>query len=193
MRAPASHCGLFGIRPTHGRVSIAAAPTLAPTVAVKTTATVGAGVGGGDAAHSAGDAGRELGDRDLGVAVIEYKLIAELHEVYGLRAGGAVRERATVCGPPMDPAARYRRDEAVHARCRARHQHETRAAPAACEGHLRNLPTLTPFMVGAAIGAVMNRRDTRRLAERVRSDLAWSTSRPGACWAGPASGRLSSR
>jgi hypothetical protein len=26
-------------------------------------------------------------------------------------------------------------------------------------------------MVGAAVGAVMNRRDTRRLAERIRKDL----------------------
>ncbi|MEU2051442.1 hypothetical protein ABZ757_39445, partial [Streptomyces albidoflavus] len=30
---------------------------------------------------------------------------------------------------------------------------------------------LVPFLVGAAVGAVMNRRDTRKLAERVRQDL----------------------
>ena len=36
---------------------------------------------------------------------------------------------------------------------------------------VRNLPNLTPFMIGAAVGAVMNRRDTRKLAERVRADL----------------------
>ncbi len=28
-----------------------------------------------------------------------------------------------------------------------------------------------PFMVGAAVGAVLNRRDTRRLAARIRADL----------------------
>jgi hypothetical protein len=28
-----------------------------------------------------------------------------------------------------------------------------------------------PFLVGAAVGAVMNGQDTRRLADRVRSDL----------------------
>jgi hypothetical protein len=28
-----------------------------------------------------------------------------------------------------------------------------------------------PFMVGAAIGALMNRRDTKKLAEKVRADL----------------------
>ncbi len=31
VRAPASHCGLFGIRPTHGRVSLAGALDLAPS------------------------------------------------------------------------------------------------------------------------------------------------------------------
>ena len=31
VRGPASHCGLFGIRPTHGRVSLAGAHDLAPT------------------------------------------------------------------------------------------------------------------------------------------------------------------
>jgi hypothetical protein len=33
------------------------------------------------------------------------------------------------------------------------------------------MPNLMPFLVGAAVGAVMNRRETRRLADRVRTDL----------------------
>lgn len=36
---------------------------------------------------------------------------------------------------------------------------------------VRNLPNLTPFLVGAAVGAVVNRRETRKLADRVRADL----------------------
>ena len=36
---------------------------------------------------------------------------------------------------------------------------------------VRNLPNLTPFMVGAAVGAVLNRRDTKKLAGHVREDL----------------------
>ncbi len=36
---------------------------------------------------------------------------------------------------------------------------------------VRNLPNLMPFLVGAAVGAVMNRRDTRKLATRIRDDL----------------------
>ena len=36
---------------------------------------------------------------------------------------------------------------------------------------LRNLPSLTPFMIGAAVGMFMNRRDTGNLAEKIRKDL----------------------
>lgn len=36
---------------------------------------------------------------------------------------------------------------------------------------VRNLPNLMPFMVGAAVGAVMNRRDTKKLANHIRKDL----------------------
>jgi hypothetical protein len=36
---------------------------------------------------------------------------------------------------------------------------------------VRNLPNLMPFLVGAAVGAAINRRDTRKLAARVRADL----------------------
>lgn len=35
----------------------------------------------------------------------------------------------------------------------------------------RNMPVLAPFMVGAAVGAAMNRRDTKKLARKVRKDL----------------------
>ncbi|GAA3036723.1 hypothetical protein GCM10020229_55110 [Kitasatospora albolonga] len=37
---------------------------------------------------------------------------------------------------------------------------------------LRKLPSLTPLLIGAGLGATMNRRDTRRLADQVRADLA---------------------
>lgn len=36
---------------------------------------------------------------------------------------------------------------------------------------LRNLPNLIPFMIGASVGAFMNRRDTWKLADKVRKDL----------------------
>lgn len=36
---------------------------------------------------------------------------------------------------------------------------------------VRKIPMLTPFMVGAAIGALLNHYDTTRLARRIRADL----------------------
>ncbi len=36
---------------------------------------------------------------------------------------------------------------------------------------VRDLPNLMPFLVGAAVGALMNRRDTKKLAGKVRTDL----------------------
>lgn len=35
----------------------------------------------------------------------------------------------------------------------------------------KHSPALTPFLIGASVGALPNRRDTRRLAEHVRRDL----------------------
>ncbi len=36
---------------------------------------------------------------------------------------------------------------------------------------LRRLPSLAPMLVGAGAGAMINRRDTRKLAAQIRSDL----------------------
>ncbi|MER6984128.1 hypothetical protein ABT317_46070, partial [Streptomyces carpinensis] len=36
---------------------------------------------------------------------------------------------------------------------------------------VRKIPTLTPFMVGAAIGALLNHYDTTRLTQAIRADL----------------------
>ena len=44
---------------------------------------------------------------------------------------------------------------------------------------VRNLPNLMPFMVGAAVGAVMNRRDTRKLADAHPQGPAQAARSPG--------------
>jgi hypothetical protein len=36
---------------------------------------------------------------------------------------------------------------------------------------VRSLPNLVPFMIGAAVGAMMNRRDTKHVAAQIRKDL----------------------
>ena len=139
--------------------------------AVKSTATVGASVGAAAMLPTPPAMAAELVTETFAVAVVEYKLIAELHEVYGLRADGSVRQRATVYLAEwtqrrgIDVTKPSTLDLALGVRMKRELRQQL------VKRTMRNLPTLTPFMVGAAIGAVMNRRDTRRLAERVRKDL----------------------
>ncbi|CAM5247262.1 hypothetical protein SVIOM342S_04064 [Streptomyces violaceorubidus] len=113
----------------------------------------------------------ELAAEITGVAAIELKLIAELHEVYGVRPPGSLAQRSTAylnswsdergvdvskpstLGSAMNgPMKRQLRQQIM-------------------KRMVRDLPNLMPFMVGAAEGAVMNRRDTRKLAARIRTDL----------------------
>jgi hypothetical protein len=139
--------------------------------AAKGTATVGAGVGAAAMLPVPPAMTTELATETLAVAAVEYKLIAELHEVYGLRAPGGVKQRATTylaewAGERgISGIGRASFDTAVsgQAKRRLRQQIVKRTA--------RNLPTLTPFMIGAAVGALLNQRDTARLGRRVRADL----------------------
>lgn len=139
--------------------------------ATRGSASVGAGVGAVAALPVPPAMTVELATETLAVAAVEIKLIAELHEVYGLRAPGNATQRAYA----YVGAWSNRRGVDVL---------KTGGITAAVGGQLkkelrqrllkrtvRNLPTLAPFLVGAAIGAVTNRRDTRKLAEEIREDL----------------------
>jgi hypothetical protein len=139
--------------------------------AVKGTATVGAGIGAVAMLPTPLAMPAELATETVAVALVEYKLIAELHEVYGLRAPGAVRQRATVYLAEWSErrGIEATKPSSVNAVLGIRMKRELRQR--LVRRSMRNLPTLTPFMAGAAIGAVLNRRDTRKLAERVRGDL----------------------
>lgn len=139
--------------------------------AVKGSATVGAGVGASAMLPVPPAMPAELAAEVVGVAAVELKLIAELHEVYGRRPPGNARERAAAYltawaqerGIELDRPATFNAAFGNHMKRQLRQTLLKRT--------VRNLPSLTPFMVGAAVGAMMNRRDTRRLADRVRSDL----------------------
>jgi hypothetical protein len=139
--------------------------------AAKATAAVGAGVGAAAMLPTPPAMAAEIAGETFAVAAVEFKLIAELHELYGLRAPGNARQRATVY---LVEWARRRGVESVRPAgldvalgFRARRDLRRRVV----RRGFRHLPTLTPFMLGAAIGATMNRRDTRRLAQRLRADL----------------------
>ncbi|MEU7470731.1 hypothetical protein AB0A94_19740 [Streptomyces sp. NPDC044984] len=139
--------------------------------AAKATATVGAGVGAAAMMPVPPAMPAELAAEITGVAAIELKLIAELHEVYGVRPAGTLAQRSTVY---LNSWSEERGIEAtkpstVSAALNSRMKRELRQR--IMKRTVRNLPNLMPFLVGAAVGAAMNRRDTRKLAARIRDDL----------------------
>ncbi|MFJ3586614.1 hypothetical protein ACIPPS_30920 [Streptomyces sp. NPDC090127] len=139
--------------------------------ACNASSTVGAGVGAAAMLPVPPAMPAELAAEITGVAAIELKLIAELHEVYGIRPPGTLTQRSTAYLTSwteergIDPT----KPTTVNAALGGQLKRELRQQ--IMKRMVRNLPNLMPFMVGAAVGAVMNRRDTRKLAEHVRKDL----------------------
>lgn len=135
------------------------------------SATVGAGVGAAAMMPVPPALPAELAAEITGVAAIELKLIAELHEVYGVRPSGTLTQRSTAyltCWSEergIDPGSLV----TVNAAFGGQLKRELRQQ--IMRRMVRNVPNLTPFLVGAAVGAVMNRRDTRKLAAHIRRDL----------------------
>ncbi|MES4887484.1 hypothetical protein [Streptomyces sp. NPDC096012] len=135
------------------------------------TSAIGAGVGAAAMLPVPPAMPTELAAEITGVAAVELKLIAELHEVYGVRPPGNLKTRSTAYlsswsgerGIDVMKPSTY--DTALGGRMKRQLRQQI------MKRMVRDLPNLTPFMVGAAVGAVMNRRDTRRLAARIRADL----------------------
>ncbi|MET8955566.1 hypothetical protein ACWEO4_35955 [Streptomyces sp. NPDC004393] len=139
--------------------------------ASKATATVGAGVGAAAMMPVPPAMPTELAAEITGVAAIELKLIAELHEVYGVRPQGTLGQRSTAYLKSWsgERGIEVTKPSTIDAALGGQMKRELRQQ--IMKRVVRNLPNLMPFMVGAAVGAVMNRRDTRRLAARIRRDL----------------------
>ncbi|MFF8379459.1 hypothetical protein ACF07V_25400 [Streptomyces sp. NPDC015661] len=139
--------------------------------AANASSTVGAGVGAAAMLPVAPALPAELAAEITGVAAVELKLIAELHEVYGLRPLGRITQRSTAYLTSwaeergIDPT----KPTTVNAALGGQLKRELRQQ--IMKRMMRNLPNLMPFMVGAAVGAVMNRRDTKKLAAHIRKDL----------------------
>ncbi len=112
----------------------------------------------------------EVAAETLAVVGIEIKLVAELHEAYGVPAAGTATDRARayigawahrrgffmvpgglllVAGSPL--ARQLRRRLAARVR--------------------RSTFSLSPLFTGALAGAMLNRRDTRKLGADIREDL----------------------
>ncbi|MFC9293585.1 hypothetical protein ACFTWH_21430 [Streptomyces sp. NPDC057011] len=139
--------------------------------ATNATSAVGAGIGAAAMLPVPPAMPAELAAEITGVAAIELKLIAELHEVYGLRPPGTLRERSLsyLTAWTEERGVDLTKPTTLNAALGGQMKRELRQQ--IMKRMFRNLPSLMPFMVGAAVGAVMNRRDTRKLAEKVRGDL----------------------
>ncbi|WP_327673583.1 hypothetical protein [Kitasatospora sp. NBC_00458] len=117
----------------------------------------------------------EIAAETLAVAAVEIKLIAELHEVYGVPAHGTTTQRATAYvtawanrrGIDATLLVKPAGLAAMALGSEVRQQVRRRLT----RSSLRRLPSLTPLLVGAGIGATVNRRDTRKVAREVRADL----------------------
>ncbi|MEV5959558.1 hypothetical protein AB0M11_38455 [Streptomyces sp. NPDC051987] len=135
------------------------------------TSAVGAGVGAAAMLPVPPAMPTELAAEITGVAAIELKLIAELHEVYGVRPPGNLKARSTayLSSWSGERGIDVMKPSTVNNALGGQMKRELRQQ--IMKRMVRDLPNLMPFMVGAAVGAVMNRRDTRKLAARIRADL----------------------
>ncbi|AKZ58610.1 hypothetical protein SAM23877_5565 [Streptomyces ambofaciens ATCC 23877] len=139
--------------------------------AAKGTATVGAGIGAAAMMPVPPAMPAELAAEITGVAAIELKLIAELHEVYGVRPPGGLAQRSTAYLNSWSDERGVDVSKPASLGSAMNSQMKRQLRQQIMKRMVRDLPNLMPFMVGAAVGAVMNRRDTRKLAARIRADL----------------------
>ena len=122
----------------------------------------------------------EVAFETMAVVGIELKLIAELHEVYGMRAPGTVPERMlayVVAWAHRRGVALVPGGMVLAVGSPLRRQLERRLIARAG----RSAVSLGPLLTGAAAGAMLNRRETRRLGAQVRNDLR-RRSPQGAGW-----------
>lgn len=175
----------------HGLLGEQLADDLVRT-AQKATMTVGAIGGALAAAEFAApplllSAPAQLVAETIVVAAIEVKLLAELHEVYGVRIEGTGTQRAVAFTVAW---SRQRGVDPVTTSV-------TLALGAAAKTALRNrlmktlgrhLTTLGPFLTGAVAGGALNRAATKKLGEAVRNDLRGKRPLPAA----PVRGQLNS-
>lgn len=138
--------------------------------AARASAAVGGATGAWSALPALPVFPAEIAAETLAITGIEIKLVAELHEAYGLPAPGNAAERARayiaswahrrgvyvvpgglllVAGSPL--AGQVRRRLAARIR--------------------RSTISLAPLFTGAVAGAMINRRETRRLGNQVRDDI----------------------
>jgi hypothetical protein len=138
--------------------------------ASRASAAVGATVGVWSVLPIAPAFPAEIVTETLTLVGIEIKLIAELHEVYGVRPPGDLPGRmiayvgawANRRGVSLTPGGVVLALGSPLAR-RLQRRLAARAG--------RSAVSLGPLLTGATAGAMLNRRETRRLGQEIRDDL----------------------
>ncbi len=140
------------------------------TGAARASAGVGAAVGVASAVPFLPTAPVELTVETLALVAIELKLIAELHEVYGVAVPGSAPERMVA----YVGAWTHRRGVRITSGGLAlvmgsqlRRKLERRLIAKAGKSTL----SLAPLLTGSVAGAMIDHRETRRLGTLVRDDL----------------------
>ena len=148
--------------------------------ASRASAAIGATVGVWSVLPVAPAFPAEVVTETLTLVGIEIKLIAEVHEVYGARPPGDLSSRMTAYvgawahrrGVALTPGGVVLAMGSPLGR-RLQRRLAFRAG--------RSALSLGPLLSGAAIGAMVNRRETRRLGHEIRDDLRKKSS-SGATW-----------
>jgi len=138
--------------------------------AARAAATVGGTTGAWAALPALPAFPAEVAAETLAVVGIEVKLIAELHEVYGMAAQGSATQRARAyLGSWATRRGVYQVDEGLLliAGSPLARQLARRLAWRV----RRSTFALAPLFTGAVAGAMINRRETRRLGHQIRDEL----------------------
>jgi hypothetical protein len=112
----------------------------------------------------------ELGVETLALVAIELKLVAELHEVYGMPAPGSAPQRMIAYVGSWADRRGVRITTsglALAVGSPLRRQLERRLLAKASQSAL----ALAPLLTGAAAGALIDHHETRKLGHLVRNDL----------------------
>jgi hypothetical protein len=140
------------------------------TGAARASAGVGAAIGAAAAVPFVPTMPMELGVETLALVAVELKLVAELHEVYGQQAPGNARTRMMAYLTSWAQRRGVRLTSsgiAMAVGSPVRRQLERRLLAKAGQSTLAFAPLLT----GAAAGAMIDHRETRRLGNLIRDDL----------------------
>jgi hypothetical protein len=138
--------------------------------AARATATVGGATGACAALPALPAFPVEVAAETLAVVGIEIKLLAELHEIYGLPAAGSATDRARAyIGAWAGRRGVYQVDGGLLLIAGSPLARQlTRRLAARVR---RSAFSLSPLLTGALAGVLLNRRETRRLGRQIRDDL----------------------